>query len=231
LALAYSQQFFGLGSPTPDSPAPHLEVDQIGFTYGIWTDPIPQPFKIDIKLLNSGTRLAAINSVRLVIQQAAVLTMCAGQAGFPSTGSYPAALPIDPTPGRVVTIPVSQLVPADGADRFDLLLRSGRLAGSPGNIYLYRFHLYLTYNADNTILDAGEIIMSYPSAPAEGQYFWSKHWAANPGILDTMMSHNKPAEIAAEECNIKDSHILHSILPLTGMRPEELVGIQSQLAY
>jgi hypothetical protein len=230
LALAYSQQLFGLGAPV-DSSAPHLTVDQVSFSYGIWTDPVPEPFKIDIKLLNTGGQLAAINSARLVIQKVATLQVCAGQGGFPSTGAYPASLPINPTPGRIVNIPISQLVPANGADRFDLLLRAGRLPAAPANIYLYRFHLYLTYNADNKQLDVGEIVMSYPAAPDDGQYFWSKRLAKNPHILDIMLSNNRRAEAIVRRCNIKDSHALHSVLSLSGMRPAELIAIPSRLAY
>jgi hypothetical protein len=231
LALAYSQQFFGIGPPTADPSAPHLEIDQVTFSYGIWTGPIPEPFKIDIKILNTGPQLAAINSARVVIQKTAALQACAGQGEFPSTGSYPTELPTGPSPSSVVNIPISQLVPADGADRFDLLLRAQLAASSPGNIYLYRFHLYLTYNADNKQLDVGEIIMSYPAAPTAGQYFWSKYWAANPGAFDDMMSYNKRAEAFAKECDIRDSHILQPIISLPGMRPAELIGIPPQLAY
>jgi hypothetical protein len=205
-----------------------LEVDQVTFSYGMWTDPIPEPFKIDIKLLNTGTQLAAVNSARLVIQNTAPLPVCFGQGGFPSTGSYPASLPIDPSPDQVIDIPISQLVPADGADRFDLLLRAGRLASSPGNIYLYRFHLYLTYNANNKQLDVGEIIMSYPGAPAKNQYFLGKDWVTFAASFH--MSTNKRHEMAVQECNKRDSHILHSILSLPGMRPAELTRIPSQLA-
>ena len=230
LALAYSQQFFGLGASV-DSSAPDLTVDQVGFSYGTWTDPIPQPFKIDIKLLNTGGQLAVINSARLVIQKVATLQVCACQGDLPSTGTYPASLPIKPMPSRIVTIPISQVVPANGADRFNLLLRAGRLPAAPANIYLYRFHLYLTYNSDNKQLDVGEIVMSYPVAPADGQYFWSKRWAADPHLTDIMMSHNKQAEAAFRKCNINDSHTLHSVLSLPGMRPAELIAIPSQLAY
>jgi hypothetical protein len=234
LALAYSQQFFGLGV-SGDSPAPRLIVDQVSLSYGIVpiskTSPsyIAGPFKIDIKLLNTGGQLVAINSARLVIQEFATLQICANQGGFPATGAYPANLPINPRPGRVVNIPISQLVPANGADRFDLLLRAGSLPAAPDNIYLYRFHLYLTYNANDKLLDAGEIAMSYPDAPDDGRYFWSKRLAGDPHSLDFL--NDKRYEALVRECDIKDSRTLHSVLSLPGMRPAELIAIPSQLAY
>lgn len=128
LGLAYSQQLFGVGQPP--ATGPNLEVDQIGLASQGWSDSPngttsdPNPFKVDIKLLNTGNQLAAINSAELIIQQVVVLPQCAGQSGFLPTGSYPVNLPIDPPAGTVVDVPVSQIVPANGADRFELLLRA-----------------------------------------------------------------------------------------------------------
>jgi hypothetical protein len=73
LGLVYSQQFFGVGQPLQPSPTgssrqgPRLEVDAISLSYG----PPKQasPLDIDIKLLNTGSQVAAINSVGLVIQK------------------------------------------------------------------------------------------------------------------------------------------------------------------
>jgi transposase len=124
LGLAYSQQVFGVGQPAHAGPAPHLEVDQVSFAYPSWPrvtgwPPVPKPFEIDIRLLNTGTQVAAINSARLVMQQFASLPECMAQGGFAPSGSYSATLPDHALPGRTINIPISQLVPAGGADRFD----------------------------------------------------------------------------------------------------------------
>ncbi len=106
-------------------------------------------------------QVAAIISARLIMQQFASLPECMAQGGFFSSGSYSAGLPDHATPGRTINIPVSQLVPAGGADRFDLLLRSQLPGNMAADLYLYRFHLYLSYNK-NDQLDLGETVISLP---------------------------------------------------------------------
>jgi hypothetical protein len=235
LGLAYSQQLFGVGQPTAPG-EPNLEVDQISLASQGWSDSPnnntsdPNPFKVDIKLLNTGNRLAAINSAELVIQQVVVLPQCAGQSDFQPTGSYPVNLPIDPPAGTIVDVPVSQIVPANGADRFELLLRAKMPPKALGTKYVYRFQLYLTYNAKNTRLDLGEVIADYPVAPDQGEYFWSKYWAARPAEWSVMTAtEGGTANITA--CDIKGSNALRSILSLPGARSKELTAIPSQLAY
>jgi hypothetical protein len=231
LGLAYSQQVFGVGQPAPGVAAPHLEVDQVSFAYGRpgvtgWP-PVPKPFEIDVRLLNPGTQVAAINSARLVMQQFASLPECMAQGGFASSGSYSASLPDHASPGRTIDIPVSQLVPAGGADRFDLLLRSQLPGNALADLYLYRFHLYLSYNNGDQ-LDLGETVISFPGPPAVGQYFWSQTVLTNPGLYSELISLGRAG---IEKCDINNSRTLHSILSLPGARPAELAAIPSQLAY
>ena len=212
--------------------APHLEIDQVSLAYAPAGESDLQRFQIDIKLLNTGPQIAAINSASLVIQDAIKLPQCNGQGGFVSTGSYTDNLPSDPSPGQVVNIPVSQLVNANGADRFDLLLSppqthsdlSGRI------IYLYRVHLYLRYNAHNTPLDVGEIIVS-SETPGAGEYFLSKYWAAHEKEFDFMAGLRPGAASALRKCDIRGSQVLHSFLTQPGMRMADMAAIPSQLAF
>jgi transposase-like protein len=239
LGLAYSLQVTGVGHSVSADSGPHLEVDQVTLTYGSeprataadpyggpWP-PIPPPFEIDIRLLNTGPQVAAINSARLVMQQFASLPECMAQGGFAPSGSYSASLPDHASPGRTIDIPISQLVPANGADRFDLLLRSQLPGNALADLYLYRFHLYLFYSTRDR-LDLGEITISFPSAPAVGSYFWSETVLTNPS-LHTLLIQLGRAGI--EKCDIQNSRTLHSILSLPGARPAKLAAIPPQLKY
>ena len=212
--------------------APHLEIDQVSLAYARVGESDLQRFQIDIKLLNTGPQIAAINSASLVIQDAIKLPQCAGQGGFVSTGSYTANLPADPSSGQVVSIPVSQLVNANGADRFDLLLSPPQtFSDTTGRIiYLYRIHLYLRYNAHNTPLDAGEIVVS-SETPAPGEYFLSKYWAAHQTEFDSMAGPRPGAALALRNCDIRGSRVLYSFLTQPGMRVTDVAAIPSQLAF
>ena len=141
--------------------------------------PVPNPFEIDIRLLNTGTQVAAINSARLVMQQFASLPECMAQGGFASSGSYSASLPDHASPGRTIDIPVSQLVPAGGADRFDLLLRSQL----PGTSWPTCTSTAFISTCPTTRESArpGRDNNRFPVSPRPWSYFWSETVLTNPG--------------------------------------------------
>jgi len=96
------------------------------------------------------------------------------------------------------------------------------------NIYIYRIHVYLTYNIHTRPLDIGEILMSYPKVPTGGDYFWSKYWAAHPHEFDVATNHHV-AEVKA--CDVRNSYALRSILSQPAMRTAETAAVPAQQAY
>ena len=228
LVLAYFQLALGV---TKHHPA--LEVDAVSISPGQVV--IPQaglgaitPFKIDIKLLNTGTQLAVINDARLVIQKFVKVPQCAAQGDFGSTGHYRSNMPTDPRPGTVIRIPISQLVKPDGADRFDLLLHAPVLSGSPGTTYLYRIRVYLDYNIKASAIDVGEILIGLPFYPDSGDgYFWTRDFAAHPNYFNF----EGKAAPGIERCLIRNSHTLNSILSLSGKRTAAMLAIPAQLSF
>jgi hypothetical protein len=210
--------------------APQLEVDGVSLTSAGYQARTFTPFKIDIKLLNNGNGVAAINDAKLIIQKFVVLPKCAGQGEFGPTGTYSSNMPINPRPGQVIDVPISQLVPPNGADRFDLLLHVPLVNGRIGvNVYLYRVHLYLTYNVRSKPLDVGEVLVDLPLIPDAGEYYWDSYYAAHPEIISgTVYGPDIPEY---KRCVINNSHALHSMLSLPAMRPAELTAILPQLRY
>jgi len=230
-----AQRVVPLPSSTPASSAqalnaPQLEVDGVSLTSASYQIPILPPFKIDIKLLNNGNGVAAINGARLIIEKFAVLPQCASQGDFESTGTYSSNMPINPDPGQVVDIPISQLVPPNGADRFDLLLHAPLVKGEWGpTVYLYRVHLYLTYNVHTKPLDVGEMLIDLPLTPDAGEYYWDSYYAAHPEIISGAVYGPDIPEY--KRCVINNSYALRSMLSFPAMRPAELATILPQLRY
>jgi transposase-like protein len=216
---------------------PSLTVDQVSLSPGaLGSEPngLTQviPFKIDVKLLNTGTQLAAINDARLVVQQFVKIPQCSTQGGFGVTGSYRSNMPTDPRPGTVIKIPVSQLVNPNGADRFELLLRSPLTArnGLAVTVYFYRVHVYLDYNAGATPVDLGEILVDLPYDPLwTYTYFWTHYYASHPHYFAQNFKGLNVSEI--QNCLIKNSHVLHSILTLPAKRTAHVSIIPPQLAF
>ncbi len=218
---------------------PSLTVNQVSLSPGaVRFEPnhsLPQviPFKIDVKLLNTGTQLAAVNDVRLVVQQFDKIPQCSTQGGFGITGSYRSNMPTDPRPGAVIRVPVSQLVNSNGADRFELLLRSPvtEKHGLLVTVYFYRVHVYLDYNVGAKPVDLGEILVDLPYDPLVGYaYFWTHYFAAHPRNFVRNFMGKKYAP-GIENCLIRNSRVLHSILILPARRTALVSIIPPQLAF
>jgi hypothetical protein len=224
LGLTYSQHWIGLDRSQPD-----LQVDQVTLTPSAVASGFITPFKVDIKLLNDGTQLAAINNARLVIQQFAVIPQCASQGGFVSTGSYAADMPTSPRQGSVVNIAISQLVDAGGADRFDLLLQTPIKSDPLGKIYLYRINVSLQYNSDENPINVGEVLITLPLGLAEGDgYFWTHDIASSSAGL---LSEYGPEFPSLKRCLIANSRSINAILSQPGVRTPDIAALRSNLAY
>lgn len=234
LVTVLSTQAQRVVPPPSGSTAPQLQVDGVSLTSANTTvtgsDLSFTPYKIDIKLLNTGNGVAVINDARLVIQKFAVLPLCASQGFLNSTHTYTSNMPINPKPGQAVDVPLSQEIQANGADRFDLLLRVPLPRhGSVSNIYLYRVHLYLTYNVNAEPLDVGWMLVDLPMPPDAGEYYWNSYYASNPQIILGAVAPSAIPEY--KKCVINNSYALHSVLSLPSMRPAELASILPQLRY
>jgi hypothetical protein len=209
---------------------PQLEVDGVSLTSAIQDGGTLTPFKIDIKLLNIGNGVVAVNDARLIIQKSVVLPQCASQGAFESTGTYSSNMPINPKPGQVVDVPISQIVPPNGTDRFDLLLHAPPVTvGVELNAYIYRVHLFLTYNIHTKPLDVGEVLVNLPVIPDSGEYYWNSYISTHPQLLSGVMGASQIP--AYKRCAINNSNALRSILSLPAMRPAELTAILPQLRY
>jgi hypothetical protein len=183
-----------------------------------------------MKLLNTGNGVAVINGARLVIQKFVMLPLCGTQGFLNSTHTYSSNMPISPKPGQTVDVALSQEIQANGADRFDLQLRVPLpKRGGVSEVYLYRIHVYLTYNVNTKPLDVGEVLVDLPVPPDAGEYYWTKDYAAHPqDILGAVYGPDIPRY---KECAMNNSRTLHSILSLPSRRPAVLAAILPQLAY
>jgi hypothetical protein len=181
LVFVYTQNWTGVNKSAPQVGLDQLSVAPADANLAHSGQDKGTPFEIDVKLLNYGTQIATVNDARLVIEKFVKVPICAAQGSFPATGSYGATMPTDPRPGRVVQVPVSQLAPSNGADRFNLLLRIHGQRAHNGTVYLYLVRVYLRFNSHNKPLNAGQVLVDLPFDPSwAGGYFWSKYFASRP---------------------------------------------------
>lgn len=229
LVLAYFQLALGIGKQKSSLVVDQVSVSPAGLRYPQSGSKTVIPFGIDIRLLNTGSQLAVINYARLVIRQFVKIPLCQSQGAFPPTGYYPSHMPLDPHQGTVVSIPVSQQVNPNGADRFDLLLKAPPWThASYGAVYLYRVGIYLSYSLGAKPLYAGTVLVDLPfDIHDDGSYFWDRFYASHPSALN-YWGRYKPG---IERCLMKNSYVLHSILPRPATRTAPMAAIPPKLAY
>jgi hypothetical protein len=181
--------------------------------------------RLYFQLRNTGSQLAILSGVTLGIQQHAVVPLCFTQGYLPSTGHYRTDLPEHPSPGSVVTIPISQQIGPDEADRFDVAVRIP--FGPNEAIHLYRLRVSLTYDRAVPPISVGEVIVALPFEPNDGQYFWSHRDRASPNFL-AWYAPNYPT---ISRCLIRNSQLLAQFLSQSGIHSEQLGSVLRSLGF
>jgi hypothetical protein len=124
---------------------------------------------------------------------------------------------------QVLSVPVSQQMAPDSADKFEVSLHVPKTARG---LQVYRLHVWVLYD-QQVPLSAGYLIASLPQQPQDGGYYWSRTDQANPNILKPFV----PSVKVLSQCLIKNSTSLHAILSLSGARSAEMADLSSLLAY
>jgi hypothetical protein len=182
--------------------------------------------KVYFQLRNTGSQLAIIRAVGIRVEYFARIPVCLTQGNLPTTGHYAANLSLHPKLGSVINVPVSQQVPPDSADRFELALR---IPPDPDeSIYLYRLRLSLFYDNLKTPVDAGQVVVSMPYDPTPQQYVWSRTYQADHGKSMEFMG---KGITNISECMISNSKKVRSLLSQPGSRSAGLAGLPSVMAY
>jgi hypothetical protein len=179
--------------------------------------------QVYFSLRNIGNQLAIITGVKLQVQEFAQVPECFSAGSLATTGWSSVNLPTDPPPGTQVTVPVSQQMAPDSADKFEVSLHVPKTALG---LQVYRLHVWVLYD-QQVPLSAGYLIVSLPEQPQDGGYYWSRTYQANPNTLKPFV----PSVKVLSQCLIKNSTSLHAILSLSGARSAEMAHLPALLAY
>lgn len=110
--------------------------------------------ELEVTLHNVGNQLSVARSVRIKVQEVAVLKHCYSAGVMPLGGRYGITLPASLTPGQVVEVPIHEQLAAEEADRFKLPISVvGRAAVA--RIYLLRLGVSLLHDIDRRPLPLG----------------------------------------------------------------------------
>lgn len=127
----------------------------------------------EVTLHNTGDQRSIITQVILTVRRFEDLPFCNSQGAVPLTGNYGVVIPINPAPGEVIRVPISQQAGPDQADRFEVRLQISRNAETE-DAFLYQFDIAFLHDTDAQALEAGKIVL----LSAGNALFWTKSYAA-----------------------------------------------------
>lgn len=179
--------------------------------------------QIFFSLRNTGNQLAIITGLKLQVQQFAQIPVCYSSGSLGTTGWSTVGLPTNPSPGDVVTVPVSQLVAPDSADKFEVSIHLSKTAQG---VQFYRLHAWIIYD-EQVALKAGYLLASLPVEPQDGGYYWTREDQADPGRLKPFTANLQ----SLSHCLIANSERLRTILSLPGNRSTGLASLPTTLAF
>jgi len=179
--------------------------------------------QIYFSLRNTGNQLAIITGLKLQVQQFAQMPECYSSGSLGTTGWSTVGLPGSPSTGEVVTVPVSQQVAPDSADKFEVSIHVSRTARG---IHIYRLQSWVIYDKQ-VALKAGYLLASLPVEPQDGGYYWTREDQADPGRLKPFTADLQ----SLSHCLIANSKRLRAILSLPGDRSAGLASLPATLAF
>lgn len=212
----------------PAAPSPKIELDSVQVrtvnngseSTGIFSN------KVYFQLRNTGRQLAVIRAVGIRVDYFTQIPNCLSQGALATTGHYSANLSLHPRLGSAFSVPVSQQIPPDSADRFEITLRIPPDYNE--TIYLYRLHLSLFYDNLKTPLNAGDILASLPYNPTTQEYVWDRTYQAEHGKPIYFRGNEAPK---ISKCMINNSKKVRSLLSLPGSRSSGLASLPPILSY
>jgi hypothetical protein len=211
----------------PDSAgsSPRLELDAVQVTPKMSErhDLLSFSDQVYFSLRNTGSRLAIITGLKLQVQQFVQIPECFSSGSLATTGWSTVGLPANPSPGEAVTVPVSQQMEPDSADKFEVSIHVPKTALG---IHFYRLRAWIIYDKQ-VALKAGYLLTSLPVEPQDGGYYWTRMDQADPGRLKPFTSNLQ----SLSHCLIDNSKRLHAILALPGNRSTGLASLPASLAF
>lgn len=148
---------------------------------------------------------------------------CYSSGSLGTTGWSTVGLPASPSTGEVVTVPVSQQVAPDSADKFEVSIHVSRIARG---IHIYRLQSWVIYDKQ-VALKAGYLLASLPVEPQDGGYYWTREDQADPGRLKPFTADLQ----SLSHCLIANSKRLRAILSRPGDRSAGLASLPATLAF
>jgi hypothetical protein len=194
---------------------------------GRLTDTGSLPATLSIAILNTGHSRSVVTRIHLTVVNSMVVEPCDVEGGLEVSGSYDIELPDESPVGTEFSVPISQQVAADEADRF--IVRIGLKTNSLTPIWpFYRLKVALEANGNPTRIPVGTVAFFLPNLPnnTDAGTYWSAEFATGKRPLP---AYPEPTINQIVKCMKQNSLILKRLLAQPGERSAELIALASDL--
>jgi hypothetical protein len=198
---------------------PTVQAEQVGEAVRQSRESMPT---IEVALLNTAEQRVVLTTARFIVLGYGLLEVCAEGLGAPLeiSATYDVVLPLDPPGNFVVDVPISQQLGGDEADRVAFRLGNPRLGPTVPTGYLFLLQVQLLYGPDQSVVDAGEALVSLPGTPSAG-------WVGRGELIDGEFS---PGLNVDEDCVWRNSGLLADMISGDVAVAPELVQLAADLA-
>ena len=196
-----------------DEPSPGVRLANV-----IVQEPDGDIVSMEFTIHNTGGSRGIVEEAVFTVEDVVTVVPCVGGGIVELSAEYDLLLPSRAEKGDQFTVPVSQQVGPDEADRFAVNARLDE--ATMGFETLFRLDVELVVDGPAEDVEAGTVIVPLPYSPADNKlsYWSSEHTEFN---LEYMEDQGE-ASAGMKECIDENTQNLHDFLNAPGERPPSL---------
>jgi hypothetical protein len=203
------------------SPSPAVRLASL-----VVQDPDGDVVSMEFTIHNTGGRRGIVEEALFTVEDMISVHPCTGGGMVELSAEYDLLLPFDAEEGDRLTVPVSQQVGPDEADRFAINARLDEAAGE--TIKLFRLDVKLIVDGAAEDIEAGTVVFPLSDSPADE---WIMYWGGEQTIVNQQYIAQQGAEgsVGIEECLDENTQMLHDFLQAPGEHSPSLERIAGEL--
>ena len=186
-------------------------------------EPGGEVLSMEFTIHNTGSSRGIVEEATFTVEDHMTVLPCVGGGIVELSAEYDLLLPSNAERGDQFTVPVSQQVGPDEADRFAVNARLDE--ASMGFEELYRLDVELVIDGRAEDVDVGPVIVVLPHSPADDQlsYWGGEHTQFNRDWIEAQ------GDEGTDECIDDNTQNLHDFLNTPGERPPSLERLFDEL--
>jgi hypothetical protein len=189
-------------------------------------DPDGDVVSMEFTIHNTGSSRGIVEEAIFTVEDSVAISPCTGGGMVELSAEYDLLLPFDAENGDQFTVPISQQVGPDEADRFAVNARLDEGAGE--HVKLYRLDVALIVDGSAEDIDAGTVVFPLSYSPADE---WLMYWGGEQTDVNLQYIEQQGVDgsVGISECLDENTQQLHDFLQASGERSPSLERVLDEL--